>query len=117
HHVFLIVLSDQSVYETFSPVSTDHYLSHGLAGQGELLQNYYAVAGSPLANEIALISGQRPNLDTAIDCPIFQPIVPGTGLPHGQITGDGCQYPPDILTVADQVTAAHRTWRTYVQGV
>ena len=46
HHVFLIVLSDQGFGQTFAPTSQDHYLSNTLVDQGELITNYYAVAGT-----------------------------------------------------------------------
>ena len=72
-HVFLIVLSDQGYANTFSPVSTDRYLSKTLPKQGELINNYYAVAGSPLANDIALISGQGPTPADGEQLPDVQP--------------------------------------------
>jgi phosphatidylinositol-3-phosphatase len=117
HHVFLIVLSSQDYFQTFGPVSSDHYLSKTLPKQGELIQDYYGVAGSPLANGMALISGQGPTFETAIDCPLYSPVTPGTSGSHGQVLGGGCVYPPNALTVADQLAAVHLTWRTYVQGI
>ena len=77
-HVFLIVLSDQGLNGTFGAGSKDAYLSKTLPRQGELIQNYYAVAGSALANEIALISGQGPTLQTAANCPTYTAITPAT---------------------------------------
>jgi hypothetical protein len=44
-HVFLIVLSSQGLNAAFGPSSQATYLSKTLTGQGELLDNYYAVAG------------------------------------------------------------------------
>ena len=115
-HVFLIVLSDQGYANTFSPVSTDRYLSKTLPKQGELINNYYAVAGSSLANDIALISGQGPTHQTASNCPKFSLVSPGS--PHaGQVLGDGCVYPASARTLPDQLTANHLTWRAYVQGL
>jgi len=115
-HVFLIVLSDQGYANTFSPVSTDRYLSRTLPKQGELINNYYAVAGSPLANDIALISGQGPTRQTASNCPTFSLVSPGS-THAGQVLGDGCVYPASAHTLPDQLTAKHLTWRAYVQGI
>ena len=93
HHVFLIVLSDQGFGQTFAPTSQDHYLSKTLVDQGELITNYYAVAGSPLANRIALISGQGPTPQTMQNCSVYAPITPGTRKSAGQVIGAGCVYP------------------------
>ena len=100
-HVFLIVLSDQGYANTFSPVSTDRYLSKTLPKQGELINNYYAVAGSPLANDIALISGQGPTPQTASNCPTFSLVSPGSiGMP-ARFSATAASIPP-----------AHTRWRT-----
>ena len=76
-HVFLIVLSDRGFAQSFGAGAASGYLGGGLRRQGELVQNYYAVAGAPLANEIALVSGQGPTAQTATDCPTFSRIAPG----------------------------------------
>ncbi len=68
-HVFMIVLSDRGFAQSFG--ASSGYLSGALRRQGELVLNYYAVAGAPLANEIALVSGQGPTVQTATDCPKF----------------------------------------------
>ena len=115
-HVFLVVLSDQGYANTFSPVSTDRYLSKTLPKQGELINNYYAVAGSPLANDIALISGQGPTVQTASDCPTFSLVSPGS-IQAKQVLGDGCVYPASAHTLADQLTAKQLTWRAYLEGM
>ena len=78
-HVFLIVLANQGYAETFGPASPVPYLANTLRAQGELLSNYYAVAGGELANEVALISGQGPTPQTAADCPVYSEIAPGIG--------------------------------------
>jgi phosphatidylinositol-3-phosphatase len=117
HHVFLIVLSEQGFGQTFAPSSADHYLADTLARQGEVINNYYAVAGSDLANRIALISGQGPTPQTLANCPKFDAIRPGAKHAMGQIIGGGCVYPGSALTLADQLTAKHKTWKAYVEGV
>jgi hypothetical protein len=116
-HVFLIVLSDQGFHAAFGPSSQATYLSKTLTGQGELVDNYYAVTGGELANEIALISGQGPTPQTASNCPLYTDITPGNLGAQGQVLGSGCVYPRQALTLADQLTADGRTWKAYVEGI
>jgi phosphatidylinositol-3-phosphatase len=117
HHLFLIVLSDQGFGQTFSPSSPDKYLSGTLTRQGELVENYYAVAASPLANRVALISGQGPTQQTIADCPKYAAIKPASKHSMGQVIGNGCVYPKKTLTLADELTAKHKTWKAYVEGI
>jgi phosphatidylinositol-3-phosphatase len=116
-HVFLIVLSDRGITKSFDGGSSAGYLGGALRRQGELLLNYYAVAGSPLANEVAMISGQGPTGETAANCPVFSRIRPAHKAPRGQILGAGCEYPPATKTLANQLTTAGDTWKAYLQGV
>lgn len=116
-HVFLIVLSDQGYAAMFGGGSSATYLSQTLSREGELLPDYYAVTGGELANEIALISGQGPTSQTASNCPTYEPLVPGTAGSEGQTLGSGCVYPSQTQTLADQLTAAHKTWRAYIGGL
>jgi phosphatidylinositol-3-phosphatase len=114
-HVFLIVLSDRGFTRSFG--TSSGYLGGALRRQGELVQNYYAVAAAPLANEIALISGQGPTPQTASDCPTFSRITPARKSPRGQVLGSGCAYPSSTKTLATQLTSAHDTWKAYLAGV
>ena len=114
-HVFLIVLSDQG-FNAFGPSSQATYLSNTLTRQGELVNNYYAVTGGELANEIALISGQGPTPQTAANCPLYTDIAPGTVGAQGQVLGSGCVYPHQALTLGDQLTADGRAWKAYVEN-
>jgi hypothetical protein len=116
-HVFLIVLSDQGAEAAFGPSSPAPYLAKTLTGEGELLENYYAVAGGELANAIALISGQGPTPQTASDCPQYTDLAPGTTGAEGQVLGSGCVYPRQTLTLANQLADAGKTWKAYVEGV
>ena len=116
-HVFLIVLSDRRITKSFDGGTSAGYLGGGLLRQGELVLNYYAVAGAPLANEIAMISGQGPTAQTASDCPVFSRIKPGHKGVRSQILGTGCIYPPATRTLAGQLTSAGDTWKAYLQGV
>jgi hypothetical protein len=114
-HAFLIVLSDRGFTQSFG--TSSGYLSGALRHEGELVQNYYAVAGSPLANEVGLVSGQGPTVQTAGDCPVFAAIKPAAKGARGQVIGNGCEYPPATKTLAGQLSSAGDTWKAYVQGV
>ncbi len=116
-HVFMIVLSEHGYDEAFGAASAATYLSKTLASGGEVLRNYYAVAPSELANEIALVSGQGPTAQTAEDCPTFADIAQSTLGAEEQVLGSGCVYPSQTLTIANQLTAAHKTWKAYVEDV
>lgn len=116
-HVFLIVLSGQGYTQAFG-VSTGHpYLAKTLRAQGELVQNYYSVAPSSLANGIALMSGQGPTAQTAANCPVFTDITPGTISKYSQVLGAGCAYPAKTVTLPNELTKTGRRWRAYIQGI
>jgi hypothetical protein len=116
-HVFLIVLSDQGFNAAFGPASQATYLAKTLTGQGELLDNYYAVTGGELANEIALVSGQGPTPQTAANCPLYTDVTPATASPEGQVLGSGCVYPSQTLTVGDQLAVGGKTWKAYDEDI
>lgn len=115
-HVFVIVLGPGSYEETFGEASQSPYLKEELPAQGELLTNYYAIAGSELANEIALLSGQGPTPATAVGCPTYGDVLPGTETPEGQVSGDGCVYPAATRTLMGQLTEADLRWKAYREG-
>ncbi len=116
-HVFLIVLSNQGYDALYGAGSKAPYLARTLSKQGELLPDYYAVTGGELANMIALTSGQGPTVQTAANCPTYSAITPGTVGSEGQVLGNGCVYPQQTLTIADQLTSAGKTWKAYVGGM
>ncbi|HWD10510.1 MAG TPA: alkaline phosphatase family protein [Solirubrobacteraceae bacterium] len=116
-HVFVIVLADEPYASAFGPASPAHYLAGTLERRGELLVRYDAVAHEELANEIALVSGQGPTTQTAANCPTYADVAPASTGAHEQVLGDGCVYPPATVTLAGQLSAAHRSWRAYVQGI
>ncbi len=116
-HVFLIVLSDHGVDAAFGPGSAAPYLATMLRAQGELLPNYYAVAGGELANAIALVSGQGPTPQTVVDCPQYADLLPGTVGDQGQAVGGGCIYPAAVKTLPDELAAGAQGWRAYVEAV
>ena len=116
-HIWVIQLSDQGYNQTFSPLSSNTYFNKTLAAQGDLLVNYYAITGGQLANEIAAVSGQGPTKQNTGNCPVYKNITPATQGSNGQIIGNGCVYPKTTKTIAAQLTAAHDTWKAYIQGI
>jgi len=119
-HVFTIVLENKSYDETFGPNSPAPYLSKQLTAQGELLTNYYAVGHNSLDNYIALVSGQAPNVITQSDCQIYQDFVPSSIIQmelNGQIAGQGCVFPAEVSTIANQLAAHQLSWRGYMEDM
>ncbi len=116
-HVFVIVLSDQPYASVFGPVSSAHYLAHTLERQGELLTRYDAVAHEQLANEVALLSGQGPTAETAVNCATYAAISPASVGASEQVEGNGCVYPSSTQTLPGQLAAKHLSWRAYVEGI
>jgi phosphatidylinositol-3-phosphatase len=116
-HVFLIVLDGHGYEEAFGKESPAPYLAETLASEGKLLSNYYAVAQGGLANEIALLSGQGPTPQTALNCPEYTAIAPGTVSAEGQVEGEGCVYPAETETLPKQLVEAKLTWKAYVEDI
>ena len=116
-HVFVVMLSNEPYASVFGPSSTAPYLSGTLEHKGELLVRYDAVAHEELANELALISGQGPTMETAANCPNYTEIAGASTGPEEQVLGSGCVYPAATQTLAGELTAKHLTWRAYVQGI
>src|SRR4051794_13225119 len=116
-HVFVIVLENENAATTFGPNSPAPYLATELRKRGAFLPNYYGTAHNSLANYIAMISGQAPTTQTQADCPEFVDVAPGLPAPDGQVVGQGCVYPASVPTVADQLQAAGRTWKGYMQDM
>ena len=116
-HVFVIMLSDEPYSAVFGPSSSAPYLSHTLEHKGELLVRYHAVAHEELANEVALLSGQGPTLETAANCPNYTAIAPASSAADEQVLGAGCVYPASTQTLLGQLQAKHLSLRAYVQGI
>jgi hypothetical protein len=112
------VLGDNGYESAFGEASPAPYLAKTLRAKGELLSNYYAVTKGDLANEIALISGQGPTADTAVNCPNYTDISPGTvAATAEQVTGAGCLYPAPTQTLPGQLAAGGKKWKAYLEGV
>ncbi|MFZ1993975.1 MAG: alkaline phosphatase family protein, partial [Solirubrobacteraceae bacterium] len=116
-HVFMVMLSDQGFNQTFGATKGHPYLSSTLRRQGELITQYYGVAPSSLASEIALISGQGPTQDTAANCPTFTNVVPTGNAAGAQVIGNGCVYPQTTQSLPAELSDNGNTWRTYIQGI
>jgi hypothetical protein len=119
-HVFVIVLENKGVEDTFGPTGwlNAPYLSRKLPAEGELLPRYYGVGHNSADNYIAMISGQPPTPASKGDCPDPLASVGTTSVPpYGLAAGDGCLYPQNFLTIADQLAAGGYTWRGYNEGI
>jgi hypothetical protein len=117
-HVFVIMLGENGFEETFGKTSQAPYLSKTLPEQGELLTNYYAVTKGELANQIAILSGQGPTVETAANCPSYKDISPGTASVSGQVEGAGCVYPADTPTLMSKLEERKKlTWKAYVEAI
>jgi hypothetical protein len=114
-HVFVIMLGENSYEETFGKTSVAPYLSTELPTLGEVLPNYYAITKGDLANQLALLSGQGPTLETAANCPNYTDLVPGTLSPEGQVEGNGCVYPAATPSLPTALAAKKLKWKAYVE--
>ena len=117
HHVFTIILENESKATTFGTNSPAPYLAKTLVSQGAFVPNYYGTGHESNDNYISMISGQAPNVDNQSDCMFFSDFsVSGLGT-YGQQPGVGCVYPSDVKTVAGQLSGAGYTWRDYNQSM
>jgi len=116
-HVFIIMLENKGYDETWGAGASSTYLNTTLRAQGQLLTNYYGIGHASLDNYIAQISGQSPNPNTQGDCPVYSDFATtGTGT-DGQELGSGCVYPSNVKTIADQLSGAGRTWKSYQEDM
>ena len=118
-HVFLLVLENQSYPVTFARGSPAPYLARTLPSEGAMLSQYYAIGHASLDNYLALLSGQAPNQETQLDCPVFSEFrltAPALDR-NGQALGAGCVYPRLVRTLPDQLEAAGLTWKAYMEDM
>src|SRR5579859_1615338 len=118
-HVFLLILENQSYAATFASASPAPYLAQTLPAQGALLTHYYAIGHASLDNYVALVSGQAPNEQTQLDCPVFSEFrlsAPALDQ-NGQALGSGCVYPSLVRSLPDQLEAAGLTWKAYMEDM
>jgi hypothetical protein len=115
-HVWVLVLENQDYATTFGPKSPAPYLAKTLPSQGQLLTHYYGTGHESLDNYITMVSGQPPNPVTQSDCQFYQEFA-GTVGSDGVAVGQGCVYPPEVKTVADQLEAKGLTWKGYMEDM
>jgi len=116
-HVWVILLENTSYGESFGPQSKAPYFSRDLPGQGNLLSQYHATTHLSLGNYIAMLSGQPSNPETQSDCLRFSAFTGAGTSPDGAAIGQGCVYPPEVKTLADQLDAKGLTWKGYMQDM
>src|SRR6516165_3423193 len=116
-HVFVITLENEGYETTFGPNSKAPYLSQTLPSQGVLLTQYFGTGHASLDNYIAMISGQAATPDTRNDCQVFADFQLTGITDDGQAIGSGCVYPAVIKTLPDQLKAAHKSWRAYMEDM
>jgi hypothetical protein len=118
-HVFLISLVSSGYQAAFGTTGSQMpYLSGTLRPKGLLLSNYSALDDATTPNGIATVAGQPPNKATKGDCPIFTEF-PSTSTTSkaGIVSGEGCLYPVETATVAEQLGVAGFTWKAYFEGM
>jgi hypothetical protein len=117
-HVFVIVVENKDYEQNFGAASQAPYLAKDLTRQGQLLTHYYGTSHASLGNYISMVSGIASNPDTQGDCVHgFNDVFPGIPSPDGQVIGVGCVYPPQVKTIADQLDAAGRSWKGYMEDM
>lgn len=122
-HIWVINLENESFGYTFGRKAAAPYLAHTLADEGALLTHYYGIGHDSLDNYIAQVSGQAPDYDTGQDCEKFLPFVQFEGenfekfTKYGQLTGEGCVFPPYVKTVGNQMSAKGLTWKAYAEDM
>jgi hypothetical protein len=116
HHVFVIVLENHNADVTFGPSSPAPYLAHTLPQQGEFVPNYFGIGHVSMDNYVAMVSGQPPNPQTQSDCQFYTDFVGAVGA-DGIATGQGCVYPADVGTIANQLSDHGLTWKGYMEDM
>ena len=116
-HVWIIELENKNFDKTWGAGSPATYLNGTLRPQGQLLTNYYGIGHASLDNYIAEISGQAPNSDTQADCSTYSDFQSTGQGDFGQELGHGCVYPTNVKTIADQLDAAGKTWKGYMEDI
>jgi hypothetical protein len=116
-HVWVIVLENENADDTFGEDSPATYLNGTLLPQGTHLTQYYATGHLSLDNYISMVSGQAPNPKTQADCTTYTEFVMTGTADLDQAIGEGCVYPKEVLTVADQLSSAGYTWKGYMEDM
>jgi len=116
-HVFVIVIENEGFDKTFTN-NPNPYLGKTLQQQGTVLTQYYGIGHESNPNYLAMISGQAPNVMTQSDCQSYTDFEPSPAVfdprGNGQAVGQGCVFPSNVSTLANQLSAKHVSWRGYM---
>jgi hypothetical protein len=117
-HVFFVSVASPGYDAAFGPTPQMPYLASTLRPQGQLLSNYSLLDAGGLPNAIATVSGQPPNTATKANCTTYAEFPPSAAVARsGIVSGSGCIYPVEVLTLADQLVGARFLWHAYVEGM
>ena len=117
-HVFVISLTSSGYDATFGETSQMQYLATQLQPKGELLSDYTLLDGATMPNGIAAVSGQPPNASTKANCSTYTEFSPSAKVAsNGVVSGAGCVYPVETLTISDQLASGRFSWRGYMEGM
>jgi hypothetical protein len=117
-HVFVISLTSSGYDATFGETSQMQYLATQLQPKGELLSGYSLLDAATMPNGIAAVSGQPPNASTKANCSTYTEFPPSAKVAaNGVVSGAGCVYPVETLTIADQLASGRFSWRGYMEGM
>jgi hypothetical protein len=116
-HVFIIMLENQGFDTTFAAHPRAPYLADTLRKAGAFLRQYYGTGHLSLDNYISLVSGIAPNPKTQADCGLYEDFIETGIAPDGQPIGTGCVYPAHVATIANQLDAAHLSWRGFMEDM
>jgi hypothetical protein len=118
-HVFVIVLENKGFGDSYGAGQVAApYMTKTLPSQGVLVPRYYGTGHSSADNYLAMISGQPPTPASKNDCPDpVKQVKPDAVAPYNLAKSDGCLYPPNFPTLADQLTERGRTWKGYQEEI
>jgi hypothetical protein len=114
-HVFVISLTSPGYELAFGETSQMPYLATQLRPKGELLSGYTLLDDAAVPNGIAAVSGQPPNASTQADCSPYTEFPPSAKVDaNGVVSGAGCVYPVETLTISDQLASGRFSWHAYM---
>jgi hypothetical protein len=117
-HVFVISLTSPGYEASFGETSQMPYLAKQLQPKGELLSGYTLLDAATMPNGIASVSGQPPNASTKAGCSTYTEFPPSAKVAsNGVVSGAGCVYPVETLTISDQLASGRFSWRGYMEGM
>lgn len=117
-HVFVISLTSPGYEAAFGETSQMPYLATQLQPKGELLSGYTLLDDAAMPNGIAAVSGQPPNASTQADCSTYTEFPASAKVDtDGAVSGAGCVYPVETLTIADQLASGRFSWHAYMEGM